>query len=72
MWSYSDSLNLMPHPDFLILADDCQDYHHKIMVNGYEEEPAKHVHVINPGNFARDKSFVVLYPIIDEVQPSNL
>lgn len=74
MWTYaSDSLNLAPHPDYLILADDCQDYHHKIQVEGVEfEEPQKHVHVINPGSFAREKAFVVIYPTTEDVQPSKI
>lgn len=57
MWSYAaESLNLVPHPDYLILADDCADYYHKIPIDAsptlLKEEPQKHVHVINPGNFA--------------------
>ena len=26
MWSYGDCLHLHPHPDFLILADECEDF----------------------------------------------
>jgi hypothetical protein len=34
MWSFAkDCMDLVPHPDYLILADDCADYHHKIPVN---------------------------------------
>ena len=29
LWAFAkDVLNLVPHPDFLVLADDCSDYHH--------------------------------------------
>jgi hypothetical protein len=28
IWGFGDCLNLLPHPDFLILADDCEDYYH--------------------------------------------
>lgn len=29
MWAYAmDTLSILPQPDFLILADDCGDYHH--------------------------------------------
>jgi hypothetical protein len=40
MWSFAkDCMNLVPHPDYLILADDCADYHHKIPVNtSFEDE----------------------------------
>ena len=73
MWSFgSDALNLVPHPDYLILADDCWEYNHRIEVDTLEDEPQKYVHVINPGNFAIDKSFLVFYPVIDDVQPSKL
>ena len=28
MWAYGDVFHLTPHPDYLVLADDCQDYYH--------------------------------------------
>ena len=29
MWAYAmDTLALVPHPDYLILADECSDYHY--------------------------------------------
>ena len=72
MWSFGDSLNLVPHPDYLILADDCWDYYHKIPVETLDDEPQKLVHVVNPGNFSIEKSFTVIYPATDDVQPSKL
>jgi hypothetical protein len=41
----------------------------------FKEEPGKHVHVVNPGHFANDRSFVVLYPTQPEgivIEPSKL
>eukprot|EP00347_Sterkiella_histriomuscorum_P020272 403338437 len=81
MWSFSDALQLVPHPDFLILCDEITDYHHQIEVpkssktsQGYEiqyfedEEGQndKFVHVVNPGNFSINKSFVTIYPLCKE------
>ncbi|TNV81490.1 hypothetical protein FGO68_gene12645 [Halteria grandinella] len=77
-WSFAkDALNIVPHPDILILADDCQDYHHSIPVNSeFKEEPVTHVQVVNPGNFAFDRSFLMLYPNAgsaeEMVQPSKI
>ena len=29
MWAYAmDTLSILPQPDFLVLADECGDYHH--------------------------------------------
>lgn len=74
MWAHAkDCLNLVPHPDFLILADDCIDYYHQIPVETeYKDEPQQTVHVVNPGNFSYDRSFVLLYPEREEVQPSKV
>jgi hypothetical protein len=50
MWAYAtDVLNLTPSPDFLILADECQDYYHAI-----DDDERRVCHVMNPGNFAND------------------
>ena len=50
MWAYAtDVLNLTPSPDFLILADECQDYYHAI-----DDDEKRVCHVMNPGNFAND------------------
>jgi hypothetical protein len=57
---------LVPEPDFIILADECSDYHHKISVALDEEDQQdgdKFVHVLNPGSFAQDNSFCVIYPL---------
>lgn len=76
LWPYGDTLHLYPHPDFLILADECEDYQYTIPVNGHkstfhdtntlgnEDDFAslKTVTVVNPGNFGSDTSFVVIYP----------
>jgi hypothetical protein len=36
MWSYGDALHMYPHPDFLVLADECEEYHYHIPVNGHK------------------------------------
>lgn len=66
IWNYAvDCLNLTPEPDFLVLADECQDFHHKFDVDDFaDDQPtSKACHVLNPGNFANDHSFAVLYPL---------
>ena len=75
MWSFGDAMHLYPHPDILVLADECEDYFYHIPVNGHEttfhdaqkkmgtEDKAgvKHITVVNPGSFTSGK-FTVLYP----------
>ncbi len=72
IWSYNDSLSLTPHPDYLIIADECEDFSYRFHV----EEGTDPVQVLNPGNFSKDKSFVLLFPtddnIDDRVQLSKL
>lgn len=86
LWPYGDCLHLYPHPDFLILADECDDYFYQIPVNGHKtthhdvtklgnEEnhgKLKTVTVVNPGNFGYDTSFCVITPEKNEVQPSKV
>lgn len=36
MWSYGDALHLYPHPDILVLADECEEYHYHVPVNGHK------------------------------------
>ena len=76
MWSYGDALHLYPHPDFLVLADECEDYYYQIPVNGHKTTfhdagqkmgnedgmEMKCVTVVNPGSFSSDRSFTVIYP----------
>ena len=66
LWSYGDALHLYPHPDFLVLSDECEEYHYHIPVNGHkttfhdadqkmgnEDQAAlKTVTVVNPGKFS--------------------
>ena len=86
IWSHADSLHLYPHPDFLVLADECEDYHYTVPVNGHKstfhdvkkignenaEKELETVTVLNPGNFSYDKSFTVIYPLTGEIQPSKI
>ena len=41
IWSYGEAFNLTPHPHILILADDCEDYHHRIQVEKEGEKEIK-------------------------------
>lgn len=36
LWPYGDCLHLYPHPDYLVLADECDDYYYTIPVNGHK------------------------------------
>ena len=85
LWPYGDTLHVYPHPDFLVLADECDDYHYTIPVNGHkttfhdtttlgneDDSELKTVTVVNPGNFGADTSFVVIYPLKNEVQLSKV
>ena len=66
LWNYAtDCLNITPEPDILILADECQDFHYKFESSDQseDEEQMRTSHVVNPGSFANDHSFVVLYPL---------
>jgi hypothetical protein len=71
MWCYAtDSLNITPAPDFLVLADECYDYHYEM--RSQENSDSKVCHVLNPGNFSHDQSFTVIYPHSGIVQPSKV
>ena len=76
MWTYAqDCLNLTPEPDYLILADECNDYYYNIPlveVTPDEKSQQKTCHVLNPGNFSYDRSFVVIYPYNDTVSLSKV
>lgn len=80
MWSHSDSLVLYPEPDFLILADDCEEYCYKMPLDvalknetedKKDKEEARTVTVLNPGVFGQDLSFAVVYPERNEVEQSQ-
>ena len=79
MWAFAmDTLALVPHPDYLILADECSDYHYNFDLSdefsrNRGRAPGEDVdmdgsatprscNVVNPGNFSHDLSFLVLYP----------
>ena len=86
MWSYGDCLHCYPHPDILVLADECEDYSYNVPVNGHKttfEQTQSNlgtdkssdiptVTVVNPGNFSNDRSFMIIYPEDGEVQPSKV
>ena len=36
LWSFAvDCLNITPEPDFLVLADEYDDYHHEINIDDF-------------------------------------
>lgn len=84
MWAFGGpALNLTPHPDFLVIADDTESSQHSIEVetlhgkggNVFREKTREvegHVHVLNPGSFAAEKSFLVFSPTNDEVSLLNV
>lgn len=77
LWSYGvDTLSLSPEPDFLVLADDAEDSYSKVSLMELNDlgtkEQEKFVHVVNPGNFAADGSFAVVYPFAGKVEPSKI
>ncbi len=49
-------------PDYIVLGDVCSPY----------EKEVEGTFVINPGNFSKDFSFVVVYPVIGKIEPSSL
>lgn len=79
-------MHLYPHPDFLVIADECDDFCYQLPVNGHKStfhdtvkmgnednhDELETVTIINPGNFAADRSFTVVYPQKNEVQPSKV
>lgn len=41
-WAYSmDTLSIAPQPDFLVLADECADFHHSFDLNDEFSESAE-------------------------------
>ena len=73
-----DTLSILPQPDFLVLADDCGDFHHSFDLTdefssmgsqaradidmAEDGRPKRTCEVVNPGNFSHDLSFLALYP----------
>ena len=67
IWSNSDALHLYPEPDFLILADDCEQNMISVPLKQTEKEkrdnvPKKSIHVLNPGSFSHNFEFGVINP----------
>ena len=57
---------MTPHPDYLVLADTCEDYEVRSEFGNSE------VNIFNPGNFAKEKSFALLYPHANKIELSSL
>eukprot|EP00826_Nyctotherus_ovalis_P039955 TRINITY_DN3881_c0_g6_i3.p1 TRINITY_DN3881_c0_g6~~TRINITY_DN3881_c0_g6_i3.p1 ORF type:complete len:221 (-),score=25.92 TRINITY_DN3881_c0_g6_i3:91-753(-) len=62
VWNYAHSMGFYRAPKYIVLGDLC---------NSYEQE-IEGTCVINPGNFAKDFSFSVLYPLLGKIEPSKL
>ena len=64
VWHLSHSLLFFPPPDFLIIGDLTEDF-----VN---TENGNDCIFINPGNFSRDYSFMIMNPLNGSVKPCNV
>ena len=63
-WKYDFCLRIHKLPNFLVLGDSfCRQFERKL---GDDEEDASFI--INPGNFAKTTCFVLIYPILNNVQ----
>ena len=85
LWAYAfDALSICPTPDYLVLADECEYYQYDVenemqvkfgqtgdvdMVAD-DEEQREMCRVSNPGSFATDQTFTVIYPTENIVQRS--
>lgn len=77
MWSYAvDTMNITPEPDILVLADDTEDFYHAMSLNELNGKEtaggSKVIHTVNPGSFAQDGSFAVIYPFTAKIEPSKI
>jgi len=62
VWNYAHCMSFYNPPHYLVLGDICSSY----------EKTVDGCVVLNPGNFSKDFSFVVLYPLLGKVEPSKL
>ena len=62
IWHLAHSMLILPLPDILILADVVEDF---IIDNGK-------TNVANPGNFSKDYSFNIVYPLKKTVEPCKI
>ena len=62
IWNLNHSMFIMPLPDFLILADVVMEF----------SEKSSDTYIINPGNFTKDFSFSIIYPIKNEVDSCKI
>ena len=62
IWHLSQSMSILPLPDFLILGDAVEEFNTNI----------QNVNVINPGNFSKDFAFTVVSPLRNLVEPCKI
>jgi len=62
IWHLSQSMTIIPLPDYLFLADVVEDFFINI----------ESVNVVNPGNFSKDFSFTVVSPLRNLVEPCKI
>lgn len=71
IWHLSQSMGILPVPDILILADLVEDFN---MLNSgkNQNENCKKTIVVNPGNFTKDYSFDIIFPLKGSVEPCKI
>jgi hypothetical protein len=62
MWHHSQAMMILPLPQYLVLADVVEDFY---MTNNFTT-------VVNPGNFTKDFSFCVVFPLKNVVEPCKI
>jgi len=62
VWNYAHCMEFYKAPKYIVLGDLCNFY----------EQQIEGTYVLNPGNFAKDFSFAVMYPLLGKVEPSKL
>jgi hypothetical protein len=72
IWHLSQSMNILPAPDILILADVVEDFNMMNNSGKNTNENCKKTVVVNPGNFTKDYSFDIIFPLKGLVEPCKI
>ncbi len=62
IWHHSQAMTILPLPQYLVLADVVEDFY---MTNNITT-------VVNPGNFTKDFSFCLIFPLKNLVEPCKI
>ncbi len=62
IWHHAQAMTILPLPQYLVLADVVEDFY---MTNNTTT-------VVNPGNFTKDFSFCVIFPLKNLVEPCKI